>query len=144
MGASGGHQLSFLKFFEICQDRKAMTHRDHGCVNFAWASLYIAADRCAPLPALRTPRVLIAKQSYLLIFERDNEWTMEAEAAAVALSLCEGEKNPSIIRPSPLLHFFLPSLTADCRSLDCLAVMISPPPRPRSLTLTLTPKFPVL
>ena len=43
MGASGGHQLSFLKFFEICQDRKAMTHRDHGCVNFAWASVYIAA-----------------------------------------------------------------------------------------------------
>ena len=34
-GASGGHQVSFLKFFEICQDRKAMTHRDHGCVNFA-------------------------------------------------------------------------------------------------------------
>ena len=41
--ASHDSQLSFLIFIEISQDRKAMTHRDDGCVNPAWASVYTAA-----------------------------------------------------------------------------------------------------
>ena len=35
VGASGGINFHSKSFFEICQDRKAMTHRDRGCVNFA-------------------------------------------------------------------------------------------------------------
>ena len=64
------HQLSFLKFFEICQDRKAMTHRDHGCVNFEWGSLYIAADRCALESAskLSSPSEVV-QGSFLLVSE---------------------------------------------------------------------------